>query len=189
MESRGDRMTRWCSAAAPALVTLLWASAALGQGGEVVEAPVAAAAQEAEEEIDVAGAPSASSGFSPEGRRRMYEASKLSTTTGTLRNLALPGLGNYYADDDFVGTIWMGLLAFGATSLGWALITDSTDFYFYAAGFAVVAYTGSIVTTIFAVDSYNDTLRRNLKVSPTEASLSPGRPEISGLGVRVRLSF
>lgn len=129
----------------------------------VVAAPATSPAQQ---RPDPAPAPSQTSGqtsgqgelFSAAARRGYYEQSKLSTSRALLYS-ALPGMGNYYAQDYFTGTIWMAAFGFGALFLGYGLGTDQAAERWIGLGLIGGAYAGALLTTPGSVEDYNRDLR------------------------------
>jgi hypothetical protein len=102
--------------------------------------------------------------FGAEHRRQIYEQSKLSTTTAVLYNLAVPGLGNIYAEQYFYGGIAFSLMVFTLVFVGYGFATDQSEFLWIGGGTAAIAYTGSIATSISGVRDYNEKLRQGLKL-------------------------
>jgi hypothetical protein len=102
--------------------------------------------------------------FGQSHRQQIYEQSKLSTTSAVLYNLAVPGLGNVYAEQYFYGGIAFSLMVFTLVFVGYGLVTDQSQFLWFGATTAGVAYTGSIATSIYGVRDYNEKLRQGLKL-------------------------
>lgn len=96
--------------------------------------------------------------FSPEARRTYYEQSKLSTSRA-LAYSALPGLGHYYADDPFTGTVWIAAFGFGVMILSYGLATDQSTETWIGAGLIGGAYAGALITAPWSVEAYNRDLR------------------------------
>ncbi len=123
--------------------------------------------------------------FGEAHRREIYEQSALSTTTATLYNLALPGLGNIYAEQYFYAGIAFTLMVFTLVFEGYGLVTNQSEFLWIGGGTALIAYTGSIATSIYGVHDYNRKLREGLKLE--EVSAGPwGLPKarVVNLGFR-----
>ncbi|QDG51209.1 hypothetical protein FIV42_10795 [Persicimonas caeni] len=108
--------------------------------------------------------------FGEAHRRRMYEQSSLSTTTAVLYNLALPGLGNLYAEQYFYGGIAFTLMVFTLVFEGYGLVTNQSEFLWIGAGTALIAYSGSIATSVVGVREYNRKLREGLKLETVSES-------------------
>lgn len=124
--------------------------------------------------------------FGEAHRRRIYEESKLSSTRATLYNLALPGMGNVYAEQYFYGGIAFSLMVFTGVFVGYGLVTDQSQFLWLGAMSAGVAYAGSIATSLHGVREYNSQLRQGLKLDDG-ASLGPwDMPKARVVGVSWR---
>jgi hypothetical protein len=108
--------------------------------------------------------------FGEAHRRRMYEQSSLSATTAVLYNLALPGLGNLYAEQYFYGGIAFTLMVFTLVFEGYGLVTNQSEFLWIGAGTALIAYSGSIATSVVGVREYNRKLREGLKLETVSES-------------------
>ena len=124
--------------------------------------PVDAMAQEdAGEQAPMAyvGGPSA------ERRLELYEEAKLDRKKAMLYSLALPGLGNFHADKLFRGAAWMGVFGMSVFSglAGWR--TSDNRLVILGITGGVVCYGGSLVTTYYDVNAYNERLRSRYKVS------------------------
>lgn len=124
--------------------------------------------------------------FGEAHRRRMYEESSLSTTTATLYNLALPGLGNLYAEQYFYAGIAFTLMVFTLVFEGYGLFTSQSEFVWIGAGTALIAYTGSIATSIYGVNEYNRKLREGLKLETVSQCAPWDLPKARTLNVGFR---
>lgn len=102
--------------------------------------------------------------FSLEHRQQLYEESRLSKTDATLKNLLLPGLGNIYTEQYFYAGIALSFMVFTLSFIGYGLVTDQSEFLWFGAATAGLAYGGSIATSIVGVDQYNRRLRQGLKI-------------------------
>ncbi len=115
--------------------------------------------------------------FSPQHRQQIYEDSKLSTTRAVLYSAALPGIGNFYANQPAFGVISLMALSFSAAFIGFALANDNDDAGRIGVVIAATAWAGSTTTAAIGVRSHNRQLRRNLHLeandhrAPTSASL------------------
>lgn len=154
-----------------ALVTLLVSPRTLmAQAAPAEQAPAASEQTDAE--------PAADEEFFGEAhRRRIYEQSQLSTTRAVLYNLALPGLGNVYAEQYFYAGIAFTLMVFTLVFEGYGLVTEQPQFLWMGGATALVAYSGSIATSIFGVRDYNRELREGLKLDDSVAQGPWGLPK------------
>lgn len=100
--------------------------------------------------------------FDPEHRREIYETSKLSRRTALLYTAALPGLGNFYAEQYFAGVISLAGAVFSAMFLGYGFTNAQSEVIRLGIGLAAVTYIGSGASAIYGVNAYNERLRRNL---------------------------
>lgn len=119
--------------------------------------------------------------FGDSHRRRLYEESRLSSTRAVLYNLALPGVGNVYAEQYLYAGVAFSLMAFAGLFVGYGLYTDQSRFVHMGLGTAGFAYGGSIVTSLLGVREYNEELRGNLNVRLSHHALTP--PSV-GVGFR-----
>ncbi len=103
--------------------------------------------------------------FSAEHRQKLYEKSKKSEGVALLWTLALPPLGNIYAEEYFWAGISGILLVFAGTFVGYALTTDQDTFLVWGAVTGGVSYVTAGVTSVLGVRDHNHQLRRALKVS------------------------
>jgi hypothetical protein len=124
--------------------------------------------------------------FGDSHRRRIYEQSQLSTTRATLYNLALPGLGNVYAEQYFYGGIAFSLMVFTLVFVGYGFSTEQPQFLWFGATTAAVAYTGSIATSIYGVHDYNEELRQGLKLDGAFAAGPWQLPRTRTLDLTIR---
>lgn len=124
--------------------------------------------------------------FGETHRRQIYEQSSLSTTTAVLYNLALPGLGNLYTEQYFYAGIAFTLMVFTLVFEGYGLFTDQSEFLWFGAGTALVAYSGSIATSIAGVNEYNRKLREGLKLETVSESGPWQLPKVSTIDVGFR---
>lgn len=102
--------------------------------------------------------------FSQKHRQRLYEESKKSELHAILWTLALPPLGDIYAEEYFWAGITGIFMVFAATFVGFALTTGQDTFLIWGAVTAGVSYTTAGVTSVMGVRSYNHELQRALKV-------------------------
>lgn len=124
--------------------------------------------------------------FNEAHRKQIYRRSRLSTTTAVLYNLALPGLGNVYAEQYFTAGLAFSLMVFAAVFVSYGLVTRQTEMLWIGAGTAAIAYPTSIVTSIFGVREYNTKLRQGLKLDPSQVSTPFELPRAPGVQLRWR---
>lgn len=108
--------------------------------------------------------------MSAEHRQEIYEQSRKRPTRAVLYNLALPGVGNFYAEQYLLGGIAVVLTAFAGTFVVYGLSTKQSDVTVLGAVLGGVAYGGSIATSLIGVSSFNEKLRQGLKVDRADAS-------------------
>lgn len=138
----------------------------------------------AQSEVDPAGQPDAF--FGDSHRQQLYDQSKLSVSTAVLYNLALPGLGNAYADQYFYAGIAFSLMVFTGVFVGYGLYTQQDQFVWMGAGTAAVTYSASIFTSIQGVRDYNRKLRQGLKLDGAFSAGPFDAPAARSFGVTVR---
>lgn len=102
--------------------------------------------------------------FGAEHRQRIYEQSRLDQRRAVLYSLALPGLGNYYAEQYALGTVALMSMVFTTMFLVFGLTNDHPDLVRIGAVTGGVTYVGSALTSYMGVRSHNDQLRRNLHI-------------------------
>ncbi len=121
--------------------------------------------------------PTEARAFDAEHRQQIYESSKRSPTRAALYSAALPGMGNFYAEQPAFGVISLMALSFSAVFIGFALANDNDDAGRIGVVLAGATWVGSTTTAALGVRSHNRQLRRNLhleandQTSPTTASL------------------
>ena len=100
--------------------------------------------------------------FNEAHRKQIYRRSRLSTTTAVLYNLALPGLGNVYAEQYFMAGLAFSLMVFAGVFVSYGLVTRQSEMLWIGAGTAGIAYPTSIITSVVGVRDYNAELRQGL---------------------------
>lgn len=116
-------------------------------------------------------APAEAEFLSLEHRQQLYEQSRLTVSGAVGRNLLLPGLGNIYTEQYFYAGLAFSFLVFAASFVSYGLVTEQSEFLWFGAGTAGIAYIGSIGTSIVGVEKYNRERREGLKV---ERDAAPG---------------
>lgn len=111
-----------------------------------------------------------------EQRQGIYDQEKKDVLAGVGYSLLLPGLGNLYAEQYFIGALVLSLMGFALTFAGYAIATDQSEFFIWSGVTAGVAYATGITTSIIGVNRYNQNLhdRLNLGRVPT-----PQAPTVS----------
>ncbi len=104
--------------------------------------------------------------FSPEHRLELYEANRLSERRALLYSAALPGWGNFYAEQYALGTVALSALVFSGIFMAYGFSNRQYGLAQFGIGLAIVTYGGAAGTSYFGVRSYNDRLRRSLHVPP-----------------------
>jgi len=98
-------------------------------------------------------------------RHELYRKGKLDYQTAALRTALLPGLGNFYARQYFIGGLNASLLAFTAVLVPYGLATYQPGFAWAGLGVAGAAYLSGFVTSAIGVRQYNRKLRRRLRLT------------------------
>lgn len=138
------------------------ANAFADPGGQTTEAPVD---EEAADDGDDGKF------FDGNHRQEIYEKSRLQKRRAVLYSLALPGLGNFYAEQYALGTLSLTALVFSGMFLGFGLINGHPDLVRLGAITTGVTYVGSATSAYLGVRQYNAELRRNLHLDATFAPI------------------
>lgn len=134
--------------------------------------------------------------FSDAHRRELYEQGRLRFSKAALLNLALPGLGNFYARQFFLGGTALTLMAFAAVFVGFGAVYSDPTYVWLGVGVLGVTYPGSIATSYFGVRKYNRELRESLRIDEARSG-SLGRdiqdhrfmrhvPKFRGVNINIR---
>jgi hypothetical protein len=115
--------------------------------------------------------------FGAAHRMRIYEQSRLSHRRATLYSLALPGLGNLYAEQYLGAGLAFSMLTFSAIFITYGLRSNRSDVAYIGLGLAGLTYGVALGTSLRGVSAYNDVLRRSLKIE--DASLAPVAPGLT----------
>ena len=102
-------------------------------------------------------------GFTLEDRKDFYQQLKLDHGTALGRSALLPGLGNFYAQQEFVGALFMGTFGMGLFTLLYGLTRQESvlnEWTYLGAGFVLGSYGGAMLTSHQQVTAYNDDLKR-----------------------------
>lgn len=108
-------------------------------------------------------------------RRRIYESSRLETSRALMYSAALPGLGNFYAEQYAVGTVSMMALAFSAMFIGFGLVNSHSGVTQLGLVSTGVTYVTSGAFAYYGVRRYNANLRRSLHIDDPESALFSSR--------------
>jgi hypothetical protein len=108
--------------------------------------------------------------FGRSHRERMYRQSKLSSTRALLYTLALPGLGNVYAEQYFLAGLAFSLMAFTAMFVLYGVSTQQPQFVHMGLITAGVAYSGGAVSSYLGVKKYNRRLRDSFNLDDTRSA-------------------
>lgn len=108
--------------------------------------------------------------MSDEHRQKIYDQARKKPARAVLYNLALPGVGNFYAEQYVLGGIAIVLTAFAGTFIAYGLSTKQSDVTVLGGVVAGVAYGGSIATSLIGISTYNAKLRQGLKVDRASAT-------------------
>lgn len=123
-------------------------------------------------------------------RQRIYEASRLEKSRALLYTAALPGWGNFYAEQYAVGTISMMALLFSGMFLGYGIVNDHPDLVGLGIATGGLTYATSGVFAYLGVQNYNANLRRSLHIdNPQGALFSAREPDDDGLLLQLHVSF
>jgi hypothetical protein len=109
--------------------------------------------------------------FGQTHRERMYRQSRLSSTRALLYTLALPGLGNVYAEQYFLAGLAFSLMAFTAMFVLYGVSTQQPQFVHMGLITAGVAYTGGAVSSYLGVKKYNRRLRDSFNLDDSRSAL------------------
>lgn len=109
--------------------------------------------------------------FTPEHRREIYEAKRLSYTDAALWQLLFPGLGNIYSKQYFLAGISFVLMGFATVFGLYAFRTEQPQFYWHGAATAGLAYLGGGAMALVGVRDYNEDLRDGLNIGDDQAQL------------------
>lgn len=102
--------------------------------------------------------------FSPEHRLELYEANRLSETRALLLSAALPGLGNFYAEQFALGAVAISAVVFSGVFIGYGLVNNQRGLASFGVGLAIVTYGVAMGSSYYGVRAYNEQLRRSLHV-------------------------
>lgn len=104
--------------------------------------------------------------ISRQERESFYEEAKLSHGNAVLYSLALPGLGNFYAERYFSGVLLMSVFGFGLTSLLLGLTSERADSVLIGTTLIVGAQATGAWMSWQGVTTYNDLLRQRYDLKP-----------------------
>lgn len=120
--------------------------------------------------------------FDDDHRQRLYDDYRLQPRRAVLYSLALPGLGNYYAEQYALGTVALMALTFSGIFIGYGLINGQATVTRLGLVTTALTYGGAMGSSYFGVRQYNQRLRRNLHLDGAQQS-APRPPQATwGLG-------
>ena len=106
--------------------------------------------------------------MSDEHRQKIYDANRKRVGKAVLYNCLLPGLGNIYAEQYLLAGLAFVFVAFSATFIGYGLANEQSNVVAVGGVTALIAYGGSIGTSIYGVSNHNRELRQGLKIGQTD---------------------
>lgn len=106
-------------------------------------------------------------------RRELYEKGRLKYSRAALWTALLPGLGNFYAEQYFLGGLNMSTVGFSAVLIPYGFVTDQDGFIWAGLGLIGVGYISGFATSYMGVRTYNRRLRQQLRVSERQSSPRP----------------
>lgn len=113
--------------------------------------------------------------FGPAHRRELYEANRLQHRRALLYSLALPGLGNFYAEQYALGVVALSGVAFMAMFLGYGFVNSNPEVIRLGIITGALTYLGSGAFAAYGVSQYNEGLRRSLHLEASSPpALTPG---------------
>ena len=124
--------------------------------------------------------------FSQRHRHQLYEEGRLSYGRAAALTALLPGLGNFYAQQYFIGGLAASVMGFAAVFVPYGLVTRQPGFSWAGVGLAGTAYATGFITSWFGVQRYNRRLKQGLRISlqPTHPWRAP-----AGRGVSISIDF
>lgn len=138
-------------------------------------------------------APQTNTHFGPAHRQEIYEEARLERRRALLYTLALPGAGNFYAEQYALGTVAIAGLIFSAIFISFGVLNHQSDLVYLGSGLAILTYGGSATAAYLGVNRYNERLRRNLNLdayrSPEMSQQSPGSMTSPQFGARWQWRF
>jgi hypothetical protein len=107
--------------------------------------------------------------FSDAQRQSFYDQSARSHAAALGYSLALPGLGNIYADQPFTGALLMTIFGMSAVTLAFGLINDHDEVVWTGSILLGATYTAGAITSYFGVRDYNHQLRIRYRLAQQPA--------------------
>lgn len=142
-----------------------------------------------EEAIDTEPSPSdeeTSTTFDRQHRHQLYEANRLHPWRAVAYTAALPGVGNFYAEQYALGTVAMTAMVFAGMFIGFGAMHGHTDLLWIGGATAGTAYLGGAVSSYLGARAHNRELKRSLHIDDDpDASGATGGP-VPGLTLEVR---
>lgn len=106
-------------------------------------------------------------------RRELYRKGRLRYSRAALWTALLPGLGNFYAEQYFLGGLNMSTVGFSAVLIPYGFVTDQEGFIWAGLALIGVGYISGFATSYMGVRRYNRRLRQQLRVSERPSSRRP----------------
>lgn len=105
--------------------------------------------------------------MSEDHRQKIYDTNRKRVSKAVLYNCLFPGVGNIYAEQYLLAGLAFVFTAFAGTFIGYGLVNKQPDVVAVGGVTALIAYGGSITTSVFGVERYNRELRQGLKIDQT----------------------
>lgn len=151
----------------------------------IAAAPAAADDASSEDADATVGEPAEttelSNDFDAAHRKRIYESSRLDQTRALLYSAALPGLGNFYAEQPALGTVAMMSMVFTTMFLAFGWRNNHPDLVRIGVVTGLATYSGSALSAYLGVRHHNDRLRRSLHIGDNSDS-SASQPSAWTIG-------
>lgn len=120
-------------------------------------------------------------------RERMYEEAKLSTSNALLYTLALPGIGNIYAEQYLLAGLAFSFMAFTIMFVTYGLTTQQPQFVHMGFVTGGTAYVGGAITSVIGVKRYNARLRESFNFDERSERAAPfDMPRARTVNVTIR---
>lgn len=107
--------------------------------------------------------------FDADHRREIYEVNRLQRRRAFLYSLALPGIGNFYAEQPALGTAALMSMVFTGMFIAFGLRNNHPDLVAIGAATGATTYVAASVTSVLGVHRYNERMRQNLRITAAGA--------------------